>query len=181
MYKISSASDHETLYQIRNLIQRRNVGKEPKKDFNAHDSFFNLVTTSHILASAIEVLGMDNLDDTPCELLVPKDVLTLPKSDRRAILDHICHVIVHSYVDLRHSVEVRMQDPVSTDSSKSDNGYKGSEKDTRQGEEEDAENDDGDDEDDDEDEDEDGKVIILQTPTKVVLFGKILYKHMQKK
>ena len=43
-----------------------------------------------------------------------------------------------------------MHDPVSTDSSKSDNGCKESEKNTRQGEEDD----DGDDE---EDEDEDGK------------------------
>lgn len=159
MYKTSSASDHGTLYQIRNLIQRRNVGKKPKKDFNAHDSFFNLVTTSHILAAAMEVLGMDNLDDTPCDLLVPKDVHTLPKSDRRAILESICHVIVHSYVDVRHSVEVRVQDPVSTDSSRSENGCKESEKDTRQGEEEDAEDDEGDEDEDDneEDEDEDGK------------------------
>ena len=154
MYKTSSASDHGTLYQIRNLIQRRNVGKKPKKDFNAHDSFFNLVTTSHILAAAIEVLGMDDLDDTPCELLVPKDVHTLPKSDRSAILDHICHVIVHSYVDLGHSVEVRVQDPVSTvrDSSKSEDGCNESENDTQQGEEEDEEDEhenDGEDEDED--------------------------------
>ena len=155
MYKTSSASDHGTLYQIRNLIQRRNVGKKPKKDFNAHDSFFNLVTTSHILAAATEVLGMDNLDDTPCELLVPKDVHTLPKSDRSAILDHICHVIVHSYVDLHHSVKVRVQDPVSTvtDSSKSEDGCNESEKDTRQGEEEDE--DDGEEDENEDDKDED--------------------------
>ena len=73
--------DHGTLYQIRNLIQRRNVGKKTKKDFNAHDSFFSVVTIPRIiLAAAIEVLGMDSLDDTPCELLVPKNVHTNPKS-----------------------------------------------------------------------------------------------------
>ena len=146
MYKTSSASDHGNLYQTRNLIQRRNVGKKPKKDFNAHDSFFDLVTTAHILAAAVEVLGMDDLDDTPCELLVPKDVHTLPKSDRRAILDNICHVIVHSYVDLRHSVEVRVQDPVTTvtNSSKTEDSCNEREKDTRQHEEEDKEDDDED-------------------------------------
>ena len=153
LYKTSSASDHGTLYQIRNLIQRRNVGKKPKKDFNAHDSFFNLVTTSHILAAAIEILGMDNLDDTPCELLVPKDIHTLPKPDRRAIFDHICHVIVHSYVDLHHSVEVRVQESV-IDSSKSEDSCIESEKDTRQDEEEDEE-DEADESDGEEDEDKD--------------------------
>ena len=119
------------------------LGKKNKKDFNAHDSFFDLVTTAHILAAAVEVLGMDDLDDTPCELLVPKDVHTLPKCDRRAILD-ISHVIVHSYVDLRHSVEVRVQDSV-TNSSKTEDGCNECEKDTRQHEEEDKEDDDEDD------------------------------------
>ena len=170
MYKTSSASDHGTLYQIRNLIQRRNVGKKTKKDFNAHDSFFDLVTTAHILAVAVEVLGMDDLDDTPCELLVPKDVHTLPKSDRRAILDNICHVIVHSYVDLRHSVEVRVQDPVTTvtNSSKTEDGCNEREKDTRQHEEEDKEDDDEDDDgEEDEDEDDDGEDAAHSTNSNI--------------
>ena len=109
-YKTSSASDHGTLYQLRNLVQRRNVGKKPKKDFNAHDSFFSLVTTSHILAAAMELLGMDSLDDHPSEHLLPENVQALPKSERSMILNHICDVVLHSYVDLHHSVEV--EDPV---------------------------------------------------------------------
>ena len=117
------------------------MGKEPKKDFNAHDSFFILVTTSHILAAAMEVLGMDSLDDDPCEQLIPGDVDCLSKSERREILTHIANVIVHSYVDLHHSVE----DPVVTedpheDSSKSEDSTKDEdssecEEDSREGEE----------------------------------------------
>lgn len=107
LYKTSTASDHGTLYQLRNLVQRRNVGNKPKKDFNAHDSFFNLVITCHILAATMEVLGMDALDDKPCELLVPENVHTLPKSERSTILSHVCDVVVHSYIDLHHSVEVK--------------------------------------------------------------------------
>ena len=117
-YKTSSASDHGTLYQLRNLVQRRNVGKKPKKDFNAHDSFFSLVTTSHILAAAMELLGMDSLDDHPSEHLLPENVQALPKSERSMILNHICDVVLHSYVDLHHSVEV--EDPVSTHSKSTD-------------------------------------------------------------
>lgn len=117
--------------------------KKQKKDFNAHDSFFNLVTSSHILAAAIEILGMDNLNDTPCKLLVPKHVHTLPKSDKSAVLDHICCVIVHSYVDIHHSVEVRVQDPVSAviDPRKNEDDCIESEKGTTHGEEDENEDD----------------------------------------
>ena len=61
-------------------MQRRNVEKEPKKDFNAHDDFFNLATTSHILAAAMEIMGMDTLDNNPCDPLIPDDIHSLSKS-----------------------------------------------------------------------------------------------------
>ena len=93
-------------------------GKKTKKDFNAHNSFFSLITTSHILAAAMEVLSMDSLDDNPSEFLVPKDIPTLPKSERSKIVNHICDVIVHSYIDLHHSVEV--QDPERINSKHAD-------------------------------------------------------------
>ena len=69
--RATSGSDHGTLYQLRNLVQRRNVGKQSKKNFNAHQDFFNVVLTSHILAAAMEMFGMDDLEDEPCESLVP--------------------------------------------------------------------------------------------------------------
>ena len=65
-------------------MQRRNVGKKSKMDFNARDSFFSLVTPSHILAAAMEVWGMDALEDNPYEHMVPENVHTLSKSERSA-------------------------------------------------------------------------------------------------
>ena len=70
--------------------------------------FFSLVTTSHILAAAMDVLGMDSLDDNPYEQLIPGDVNALSKSE---ILTQIANVIVHSYVNLNHRVE----DPMGTE------------------------------------------------------------------
>ncbi len=43
-----SSSDHGSLYQLRNVLGRTNVGKYPTKDFNACDDFFNTVITAHI-------------------------------------------------------------------------------------------------------------------------------------
>ena len=86
-------------------MQRRNVGKEPKKEFNAHDDFFNLATTSHILAAAMELLGMSELADDPSDCLIPDDIHNLPPSERKVVLDQITSVIVRSHIDLHHNIE----------------------------------------------------------------------------
>ena len=102
LYKATSGSDHGTLYQLRNLVQRRNIGKQPKKDFNAHHDFFNVVLTSHILAAAMEVFGMDNLEDEPCEGLVPPGMDTMPKEEREEVLQYLVGLILDSYIDINH-------------------------------------------------------------------------------
>jgi hypothetical protein len=102
LYKATSESDHGTLYQLRNLLQRRNVGKKPKKGFNAHHDFFNVVLTSHILAAAMEMFGMDNLEDEPCEGLVPLGIDTMPKEEREEVLQYLVGLIVDSYIDINH-------------------------------------------------------------------------------
>ena len=70
-YNVDSAREHSTLYQLRNLINRKNVVNKPKSNFNACNDFFEVIITAHILAAAIEVLGMKSLGDTPSEEIVP--------------------------------------------------------------------------------------------------------------
>ena len=53
LYKTNSSQDGGTLYQLRNLINRRNVVGDPKKDMNACEDFFELVTKAHVLAAII--------------------------------------------------------------------------------------------------------------------------------
>ena len=85
-------------------MNRRNVGQKPKRDFNAHDDFFNLMVTTHILAAAMEILGMETTDDNPSEDLFPPDIDALPKTERKELLEHTVTVIVNSYVDIKSSV-----------------------------------------------------------------------------
>ena len=47
LYKTSSSQEGGTLYQLRNLINRRNVICDPKKDMNSCEDFFELVTKAH--------------------------------------------------------------------------------------------------------------------------------------
>ena len=45
------AADNGSLYQLRNILGRTNVGKDPTKDFNAYEDFFLEVISGHIIAA----------------------------------------------------------------------------------------------------------------------------------
>ena len=67
-----SASEHGTLYQLRNLIGRSNVVTKPKKDMNACEGFFILIWRSYVTTAATKVLGISSIDEWPSH--IPKDV-----------------------------------------------------------------------------------------------------------
>ena len=49
------------LNQLRNVINRRNVSKDPSSNVNASEDFLEAVTSAHIVAAAMEVLGVTKL------------------------------------------------------------------------------------------------------------------------
>ena len=91
-----------TLYQLRNLINRRNVVNKVKSDVNAIEAFFELVVTGHIITCAMEVLGMSSIDDVPSSGVIqsPEEVWFKNDSERKAILEEVSSLIVEQYVDL---------------------------------------------------------------------------------
>ena len=70
-----------TLYQLRNLINQRNVVKKVKNDMNACEDFFKLVVTGHIMACAMEVLGMSSIDAIPSSSIIPSPEEACMKDD----------------------------------------------------------------------------------------------------
>ena len=100
LYTLKSVSDKGTLYQLRNVVNRKNVGEDPTKDMNAHEDFFNLVTKSHALAAAMELFGMENLEDSPSAEIVPPSVWMLDRSERKSILATLCNLIADEYVHI---------------------------------------------------------------------------------
>ena len=74
LYKSSSSIG--TLYQLRNLINRRNVVMDPKDDMNACEDFFELTVNAHILAAAMTILGMNSLSDDPSPQIFPQNLST---------------------------------------------------------------------------------------------------------
>ena len=60
-----SGIDGATMYQLRNLINRRNIVKDPSKNVAASEDFILLLTEVHIVAAAMTVFGMESVDDKP--------------------------------------------------------------------------------------------------------------------
>ena len=69
-YNINSASEHGTLYQLRNKINRTNVVKNPKSNYNACGDFLETVVVGHVLGAAMQILEISNLNDQPSDVAV---------------------------------------------------------------------------------------------------------------
>lgn len=89
-----------TLFQIRNLIDRRNISKRPKSNVNAAEDFLEVVIIGHVLTAVMTYLGMGSLHDMPSPSLVSHDVWMSDDAERRKILEDISTSIVNMHVDL---------------------------------------------------------------------------------
>ena len=73
------------MFQLRNLINRRNVVKDVSKDMNATEDFFDTVAVGHMIAAVLQFYDMRNMDNRPKDLTLTS-VATLPKARKWAIL-----------------------------------------------------------------------------------------------
>ena len=89
-----------TLCQLRNLINRRNVTKKPKKNVNAAEDFLEVVITGHILTAAMSCLGMSSLDDMPLSSELSHHLWMQDDEVKRKILNDIALHVVNQHVDL---------------------------------------------------------------------------------
>ena len=102
LYKYSSASNKGTMYQLRNLINRRNVRNKPDKDVNACEDFFLSFVRSHIIAAAISLFGMESHDSRPDENIFPPDHEDHDIADKTTILLAAADLVVHQFVDISY-------------------------------------------------------------------------------
>ncbi len=89
-----------TLYQLRNLINRRNVKKEVKSDVNAIEDFIEVVTTGYIVSAVMIHLGMSHINDIPSDSIIFHDLWMEDDSVRKSALMNIASSVVEKHVDL---------------------------------------------------------------------------------
>ena len=90
--------DGGTLYQLRNLINRRNVVSDPSDDVNACEDFLELIVIAHILCAIMAVLGMETLDDNPSSVFFPEGEVR----EKTAVLQSAAKVVINDYTDFTY-------------------------------------------------------------------------------
>ena len=87
--------DGGTLYQLRNVINRRNITKKPTGNVTASEEYFLLVTEAHIVTAAMTLFQIDSLKDRPNSLFFPEGCEELPTSDYHAVFSPCCWESAH--------------------------------------------------------------------------------------
>lgn len=102
---MSSSSQYGTLFQLRNLIGRTNVGGKPIDCFDPCEDFFALIVEAHIVAAAMKLLEMTTLNDVPSTKYVPQGEVTWTQTDeeRKTVIDKITTAIVDSFIFLDYN------------------------------------------------------------------------------
>ena len=86
--------ERDTLYQLRNLINRRNVTRLVKSDVNSNEDFLELCSTGYILVSVKTIHGMSDIHKSRLPSVVSLDLWMEDDSVRKAILQQIATSVV---------------------------------------------------------------------------------------
>ena len=105
-YKPASAREGGTLYQLRNVINRRNVATDVSSNYHNASSFIDIVGDSHIIAAALEFFRMEKVD-SEC-IRIPRSAHLADKMHKRRMLHQMLGELVDEVIlnDLARSIEI---------------------------------------------------------------------------
>ena len=108
LYKPGSSKEGGTLMQLRNLINRRNVGEGKKitSHVNPIEDFLELVIICHLVAAAMHFFSMRSTSDEPHSNGFPVNIRGMEQYRRTKILfDKLGRIIDEYVVPREFSVE----------------------------------------------------------------------------
>ena len=95
-YKPNSVREGGTLFQLRSLIDRRNVGQEVRHRYHAVSDFIDLVTDSHVITASMTFLDMSTLDTSPAA--IPNHVNIMTNDSKKLFLHDLVGQIVDHFI-----------------------------------------------------------------------------------
>lgn len=98
LYSSCSVMDFGTLFQLRNVINRRNVVMDVSKDVAACEEFMELITTAHVLSAAIDISGVSSLEGLSSTIL--------STADQRTAMTTIARTLCSQFVNLVFTAEL---------------------------------------------------------------------------
>ena len=112
MYDTSSARDVGTIYHARNVIDARNVTKDPKNNYYAASELLDKFLDAYLIAGALQHFGMASIHDEPT--VNTYDGLPNDTAQKEAYVNSTVHSFVKKYV-INQVPELSQDAPVSND------------------------------------------------------------------
>ena len=98
LFQGTSSAESGTIFQLRNLIFRRNIHKDVTKNMNATEDFFEAIVTCYIIAAAMHFCAMRSSNDTPQANAFPEDIVHRSVPERTKCLRDKVAQLVDRYV-----------------------------------------------------------------------------------
>ena len=84
--------DTGTLFQLRNVINRRNVITDVSKDLTACEEFMQLATIAHVVSAAIHIAGVTNMSELPSKIMSTDKPMAAVKSLVKTLISEMVRI-----------------------------------------------------------------------------------------
>lgn len=91
--------------QLRNLINRKNVPKDPKNQVHASEDFLKVMCIAHVIAAAMAVLEVDSLEASKTCKFIPENAQSLSIGEKQELLMAVSDKVVSRFVNI-HVVDL---------------------------------------------------------------------------
>lgn len=97
-YSTLSANDKCTLFADRNAINRRNVKADAHHAYAPNKQMFVLAVKARIVAAAMLILGLKDVDGNPTEYRYPNNASKTDKTSKRIYLRNLASQVVRLFI-----------------------------------------------------------------------------------
>ena len=92
LYSSCSGMDTGTLFQLRNVINRRNVITDISKDLTACEEFMQLATIAHVMSAAIQIAGVTNMSELSSKIMSTDKPMAAVKSLVKTLISEMVRI-----------------------------------------------------------------------------------------
>ena len=97
-YHTNAPNDQCTLFCDRNVINRRNISKDVSKNVSATKKFVLIEIDARIVAACMNELGISNIDGQPSSHVIPENLKTASRDEKRKFLMSLAERVVDHYI-----------------------------------------------------------------------------------
>lgn len=88
------------MLQLKNVLNRTSVPRDPTKNVNACEDFLEVVLSGHVISATLSYFGMKSIDDTPNSDLIPAHLQAQSPETKHAVLFYHIGRIVDKFVNV---------------------------------------------------------------------------------